>query len=279
MKIVINGTEFTVDGSVFSPFWTDLNSGNWERETFEVIDYFVKDGSRTLDIGCWIGPISLYMAAKGARVYSIDPDPVAYKIFVENLDLNPALKFLINPFNIALSSKNQDVNLFARQAYGYSSTSILKRTRDNLSNIKADGISLENFINSANLLYLDFIKMDIEGAEFDLLPDILPAIAKLGLPTLFVSFHYSYLNEFFYQNTFKFRYLSLLLMKFEKLLGFYLFKARLLTALEKCLQMAKKYTFIYTDSGVQILHEELTPGRLLRKKLNLVFTNREWIKH
>jgi FkbM family methyltransferase len=279
MKILVNGTEFTVNGSVFSPFWSDLNSGNWERETFEVIDYFVKDGSKTMDIGCWIGPISLYMAAKGARVYSIDPDPVAYKIFVENLDMNPALKFLIYPFNIALSVKNQDVILFARQEYGYSSTSILKRTRDNLNSIKAKGIRLNEFINMASIPYLDFVKMDVEGAEFDLLADILPAIEKLGFPTLYVSFHYSYLNEFIYQNIFKFRLLSLLLMKLEQVLGFYLFRSELLAALGRSLHFAEKYSFIYTDSGEQILHEELTPGRLLRKKLNLVFTNREWIKH
>ncbi len=278
MKILINRTEFTVNGSVFSPFWSGLNSGAWERETFEVIDYFVKDGSRTMDIGCWIGPISLYMAAKGAQVYSIDPDPVAYKIFMENLNLNPSLKLLINPFNIALTSKNQIINLFARQAYGNSSTSILKRTRDSLSNITANGIRLDEFINISNLLHLDFIKMDIEGAEFELLPDILRPIEKLGFPTLYVSFHYSYLNEFFYQKIFKFRYLSLFMMKLEQFLDFYLFKTKLLTSLGKSLYFAGKYSFIYTESGEQILHEELTPGRLLRKKLNLVFTNREWNK-
>jgi FkbM family methyltransferase len=278
MKILINGTEFTVNGSVFSPFWSDLNSGGWERDTFEVIDYFVKAGTCTMDIGCWIGPVSLYMAARGARVYSIDPDPIAYKIFVENLNLNPSLKLLINPFNIALTSKNQNVNLFARQAYGNSSTSILKRTRDKLNNITANGISPGEFVNIANLLHLDFIKMDIEGAEFELLPDILPTIEKLGFPTLYVSFHYSYLNEFIYQKTFKFRYLSLFMMKLEQFLGFYLFKSELLAALEKSLHFAGKYSFIYTGSGEQIHHEELTPGLLLRKKHNLVFTNREWIK-
>lgn len=278
MKILINGAEFTVNGSVFSPFWSDLNSGAWEQETFDIIDYFVKDDSKTMDIGCWIGPISLYMAAKGARVYSIDPDPIAYNIFVENLNLNPSLKLLINPFNIALTPNDQDVILFARQEYGNSSTSILKRTRDNLSSVIDNGINLENFINTANILHLDFIKMDIEGAEFELLPDILPAIEKLGLPTLFVSFHYSYLNEYIYHKTLKNRDISLILMKLENFLGFYLFKSKLLAALGKSVQIAGKYSFIYTDSGEQILHEELTPGRLLRKKLNLVFTNREWIK-
>jgi FkbM family methyltransferase len=218
------------------------------------------------------------MAAKGARVYSIDPDPVAYKNFVENLNLNPSLKSLINSFNIALSSKNQDVTLFARKSYGYSSTSLLKRTRDNLNNFTAKGIRLSEFINMANILNLDFVKMDAEGAEFELLPDILPTIEELGFPTLYVSFHYSYLNEFFYQKTLKFRYISLLMMRLEQFLGFYLFRSELLAALQRSLHFAGKYSFIYTGSGERILHEELTPEKLLRENLNLVFTNREWIK-
>jgi hypothetical protein len=90
------------------------------------------------------------------------------------------------------------------------------------------------------------IKMDIEGAEFKLLPDIMPVIEKLGFPTLYVAFHYSHLNEFIYQKTIKFRYLSLLMMKLEHILGFYLFKAKLLAALRKSIHFAGKYFFIYS---------------------------------
>jgi FkbM family methyltransferase len=218
------------------------------------------------------------MAAKGALVYSLDPDPLAYNYFMDNLNLNPSLKLLINPFNIALTSKNQNVNLFARQSYGNSSTSILKRTRDKVSDLMAYSMRLSEFTDKADLSHLDFIKMDIEGAEFELLPDILPAIEKLGSPTLFISFHNSYMNEFFYQKAFRFRYLSILLMKLERILGFYLFRHELLASLGKCLKVAGKYSFIYSESGEQIMHEDLTPQMLLRKKHNLVFTNREWVK-
>ena len=61
MKILINNIEFNVNGTVYMPFWNDLNSGEWEKETFEIIDYFVSNNSKTLDIGCWTGPVSLYM--------------------------------------------------------------------------------------------------------------------------------------------------------------------------------------------------------------------------
>jgi FkbM family methyltransferase len=278
MKILINNLEFNVNGTVYNPFWKDLNSGEWEQETFEIIDYFVSDNSKTLDIGCWAGPISLYMAAKGAQVYSIDPDPIAYEIFIENLKLNPSLNVQIHPFNLAITSKNQYVNLYARKVYGYSSSSILKRSRDTVGNICVKGICFDEFIRLANLKRIDFIKMDIEGGEFEVLPDIIPAMEKLGLPTIYISFHYSQLNEYIYQKKIRLKYFSIPMMKVEQLLGFNLFKTTLRSTIRRAIQLAAKYKFIYDETGNQIQSPDLNPDLLLTYKLNLVLTNKKWIK-
>jgi FkbM family methyltransferase len=278
MKIRINSIEYNVNGTGYIPFWDDLITGEWELETFEIIDYFVLENSKTMDVGCWIGPISLYMAAKGAQVYSIDPDPIAYKRLIENLKLNPALNLRIHPFNVAITSKTQKVNLYARKEYGYSSSSILKRTRDTAGNISVEGICFEEFIRLANLNQIDFIKMDIEGEEFEVLPDIIPAMEKLGLPTIYISFHYSHLNEYIYQKRIRLKYVSILMMKAEQLLGFNLFKTRLKSAIRSAIRLSEKYKFIYDESGNRIRFPELTPDLLFTNKLNLVLTNKEWIK-
>ncbi len=59
-------------------FWKNYRTGEWEPETLDFILSHVKYGW-FLDIGSWIGPVSLLMAGKYAKVISVDFDPLAVK--------------------------------------------------------------------------------------------------------------------------------------------------------------------------------------------------------
>jgi len=67
-------------------------------------------------------------------------------------------------------------------------------------------------------------------------------------------------------------------MKAEELLDFRLFMAKLKSKISKALTVAAKYDYIYTEKGEQIQPSELTPEFLIKNQLNLVLTNKEWIK-
>lgn len=165
MKLNINNIEFEVDDSTQPEFWDCLNQAKWEPDTFKIIDSFVFENSIVLDIGCWIGPLSLYMAGKGAEVFSIDPDPIAFKEFIVNLNLNPVLKQNIHPFNIAITQDSRSVKLFARSGYGNSSTSIIHRIRDAKRVAVCEGLSFNEFINRTSLNRVEFIKWTLRAAN------------------------------------------------------------------------------------------------------------------
>ena len=107
------------------------------------------------------------------------------------------------------------MKLHARTTYGASSTSVLQRKRDKVSSFKIKTTTLNKFIETHNIKQVNFIKIDIEGAEFFILPTIKQAIETLQYPDLYISFHTSFLNEFYYNKKIPFLLLNKLLMKFE----------------------------------------------------------------
>jgi len=274
----INKASFKVDSSFSPEYWCDIKSGNWEAHTFEIIDYFVDQTSVALDIGCWAGPLSLYMATKGAQVFCVEPDPVAYRALINNLGLNPNLKQNIHAFRLAIAVHEGTLNLFARKSYGQSSTSLLNRSRDHMASATARGCPLANFVRIANISKIDFIKIDIEGGEFAIVDDLIKTIEKYHIPTLYLSLHFAQLNESIYKNKIGIRPISLMLLKLEKYFRFRLFSNVLQSHASAIINLARRYQYAYNQFGDEIPATGLTVGYLLSTEVDLLLSNRSWKK-
>jgi FkbM family methyltransferase len=188
-----NNVAFTVSGS--DDHWNSFENNTWESETFMILDKFLQTDDVMMDIGAWIGPISLYGAVKVKKCYSFEPDPVAYEKLQKNISLNPTLKHKIDVFNEAVTADGQKVRLFSRFNHGDSGSSLLKRTRSTNNYVEVRSTTLADFLKKTGLTKVDFIKMDIEGGEFFVLPQIAEYV-KMNRPTLMISFHYAALYEF-----------------------------------------------------------------------------------
>lgn len=131
----------------------------------------VRPGDWVLDCGaCW-GDTSLWFAEQASpsgRVFSFEFIPSNLEIFHANLVLNPELseciELVMNP--VAESSGN----VIRCQDNGAASTFKIDQTEDpNASYVEAVTISIDDWVNRHNPGKVDFIKMDIEGAELDAL--------------------------------------------------------------------------------------------------------------
>ena len=76
-RISVNGTSFNVDETLPHPFWSGVNDGRWEPDTFRLFDRVLMPNWRFVDIGAWVGPTALYAARKVATVDAYECDPVA----------------------------------------------------------------------------------------------------------------------------------------------------------------------------------------------------------
>jgi FkbM family methyltransferase len=141
----------------------------------------VKDDDIVIDCGgCW-GDTALYFAAMGAKeVYVYEFIPSNIQIMNKNLNLNPQYKdkiILIN--NPVWSSSHLKLSYLDKGP-----ASVVDDFK--IYNDKVETISIDELVKNKNIERVDFIKMDIEGAEIPALNGAIETIRKFK-PKLAIS--------------------------------------------------------------------------------------------
>jgi FkbM family methyltransferase len=187
-----NGYDFIVNAknNRYLYFWNHID--NWEIDTFRVFDRYLNNQFSYLDIGAWIGPTVLYAAYKAKHVYGLEPDPVAFQELITNIRLNPAVYSRITCIPAALTAKSGSTKLFMRTEFGDSSSSTLPTLSEHF--IEANTISIDELITDYRIDDINFLKIDIEGGEYALIPAI-HKFLKRYRPTLNLSMHPQFLQE------------------------------------------------------------------------------------
>lgn len=118
-----------------------------------------------IDAGGGWGDSTLYFASKIGnlgRVFSFEFLERNLKIFKKNLNLNPNLKDIIEINNNPIwKESNKELNYYEDGVSGV----VFFNNSNKKSSQKLITISIDDFVKFKNLTNIDFIKMDIEGAE------------------------------------------------------------------------------------------------------------------
>jgi FkbM family methyltransferase len=136
---------------------------------FEVfLDQPYKDldvgGRDVVDVGMSFGDSTLFFALKGAKqVYAYEPMPKNFELAKANLAINGFSNISI--FNAGVSSRDGWVRIDPR-----SDTGIAGPLRDSNFGISIQIISLDRIVNDFQLEDAA-LKLDCEGAEFDIIRD------------------------------------------------------------------------------------------------------------
>jgi FkbM family methyltransferase len=174
-------------------FWTKLDRGAWEPETLAALIALVRPGMLVLDVGAWIGPISLLCAALGARVVALEPDPRAFERLEANLAANPGLASRVEAMPVALSPEGGRLRLGSPRKQGDSMASLLLADRAP-ARWEAEAITASELSAHLGPAGPDIVKMDVEGAEYGLAPH-LGVLLPASLTALILAVHPSLLAE------------------------------------------------------------------------------------
>lgn len=127
----------------------------------------VPDGAAIVDIGANIGAFSVFAASrfKDSRVVAFEPDPINFKVLAQNAALVPGGR--ITPVEAAIAGAAGTLAFHRGAAEGVSTSGSLVRTTGERVEVKAE--TLEAALDAAGITNCALLKMDCEGAEFDIL--------------------------------------------------------------------------------------------------------------
>lgn len=169
MDVSVRAQSFTVQEDAFAAFWARVAAGNWEPDSFAVIDRLVIPDTTFVDIGAWIGPLTLYAASVGGAVHAIEPDPVARTVLQANIGLNPRLSKRIKVHSMAIGDRTGPARLGnITSAYGGDSMSSLLYANAPVSWV-VESTTLDQFLTAVGGPVPSLIKIDTEGTEVELL--------------------------------------------------------------------------------------------------------------
>jgi FkbM family methyltransferase len=145
---------------------TMLSLGEYESEELDLQLQLIKDGDTIFDIGGNIGWYALHIAKSypSAIIHSFEPVPWTFNQLEKNLQLNNKVKNVI-PHNIGFSDKTGDFEFFFDPAISGNASLTNVAEKENIQIFKCKVETLDKYIEDENQK-IDFIKCDVEGAEF-----------------------------------------------------------------------------------------------------------------
>ncbi|MFH0940152.1 MAG: FkbM family methyltransferase [Planctomycetota bacterium] len=184
-----------VNGIRLALEFTDISArhiyfGEYEKEEAACIAGKIKPGMVTCDIGANLGYFTLLLAhltGPHGHVYAFEPNPVMQGRLAENILLNPGLDDgRIRLEAVALGAQAGEADFFC-PAQGHDGAGGLKDTRRAPLQkvIKVRVTALDEFVSMRSIKKLDFIKMDIEGGELDVLRGAERVLSELRPVILF----------------------------------------------------------------------------------------------
>ena len=124
-----------------------------------------------IDIGANIGSVSLVMAKMfdDLKIFAIEPTNYAFRKLSHNLNLNEELKKKVYLRQLFISNHKKPKSVWSSWNFEKSNEKHLKHS-GTLKEIKQDSfLKLDEFIKEEKLKDIDFIKLDVDGYELDVL--------------------------------------------------------------------------------------------------------------
>lgn len=185
-NICVRDSTFTVPDHWF---WTQY-ADNWENDTFRVFQQYLHSGSKFADIGAWVGATAMFAAALGSNsIHAVEANPESAKFLNQLVKKNPILSEMLTVYNLCISEQ-PGIAEFGN-ADGSQATSSASSLRG--KGFYVNTVRLYDFLRENMLLDASLIKIDIEGAETLIGPDL--ELLSKGFAPIFLSLHPPFWGE------------------------------------------------------------------------------------
>jgi FkbM family methyltransferase len=160
-------------------FWSAFED-HWEPGIEDTLAAHLRKDSTFLDVGAWVGPVTLLAARTCAHVHAVEPDPIARQALKATVGRQRRKNITVHPEAIAASDGTIRIGRRPDRAFGDSMTSAIFAE----DAIEVPALSLDSLIQREQMSDIGLVKMDIEGGEESVLPSAAPFLAAIGVPLL-----------------------------------------------------------------------------------------------
>ena len=141
----------------------------WTEHCYTPVGFEIGPAYTVVDVGSHVGVFAIFAAEKASagRVIAVEPILGNYELLEQNILLNSARNVV--PLRAAISGKSGSVRMFlADQNIEHSiHADLIHKTTG--QEMIVPGLSLADLMESQKITYVDFLKINCEGAEYDIL--------------------------------------------------------------------------------------------------------------
>jgi len=171
-----------------------LTNEKYEEFETEIVKKLIKKGDIVLDVGANIGYFTLIFAklvGKNGRVFAFEPDPTNFNLLKKNVEANGYQNVILN--DKALSNKTGKTKLFLSDTnFG---DHMIVDTKEDRNSVEVEMTTGDDYFRDLNE-QINFIKMDIQGAEIDALNGMSSLLKKMNDVKILIEFEPRRLKNF-----------------------------------------------------------------------------------
>jgi len=142
----------------------------WNRKIYDRLISYIKDGSNVIDIGAQAGIFSVKAArhAFGVKAWSYEPMASNFELLKENISINN-LQNAITPINSAVGGRAEPLVLFVHEGDSGGASIHPHGDRALMRSVTVPSVTLADIFSKNKIDRCDFLKVDCEGAELDIM--------------------------------------------------------------------------------------------------------------
>lgn len=183
--ITIHAAKSDESPEFFRQQWEEIGAGIAEPDTYAIFNKYIDTNTTYIDLGGYMGGTCLYAAQLSKQAYAFEPDPLVFQYLQQNFNCNPHINNLAI-YNQAAGNSDGTVHIKSTASGGNGGSSIM--INDFKSSWEVKLIDLAKFINENHKAEKLFLKIDIEGYEYELVKQLIPRIIQ-HKPTIFLAMH------------------------------------------------------------------------------------------
>jgi FkbM family methyltransferase len=144
-------------------------------------------GSNVVDVGANAGFFSLWWLSRfrGSRVVAVEPMPNNFAQLQRNTALNPV--HMLHPVNCAMSSLAGEITLSFNRSEHFTTAASVLDNATGADKVSVKTVPLARMMEDYQFDRVDFLKLDCEGSEYDILyqcePAVLRKVGCIGMET------------------------------------------------------------------------------------------------